>query len=61
MFGVTGFLVDSVDRCDDRTEVLLEHPEDAAKMENAGRERVRKNFHSIRHLADYLELFNKLS
>jgi len=59
--GETGFLVDSVEQCADRMQYLLEHPEEADKMGNAGRERVRENFLSTRHLADYLELFNALS
>ena len=50
--GETGFLVDSVEQCADRMQHLLEHPEEADRMGTAGRERVRENFLSSRHLAD---------
>jgi trehalose synthase len=56
--GESGFLVDSVEACWEKTLYLLEHPEEAARMRAAAREHVRQNFLSTRHLADYLELFN---
>lgn len=59
--GQTGFLVDSVDECADRTLYLLEHPAEAARMGAAGRERVRQHFLSTRYLANYLQLFNHLA
>jgi len=59
--GETGFLVDSAEQCADRMQHLLEHPEEADRMGTAGRERVRENFLSSRHLTDYLQLFNALS
>jgi trehalose synthase len=59
--GETGFLVDSVEECADRIRYLLEHPGEADKMGQAGKERVRENFLSTRHVADYLELFNRLA
>ncbi|HIE39357.1 MAG TPA: glycosyltransferase, partial [Anaerolineae bacterium] len=59
--GQTGFLVDSVEGCAERTLHLLEHPEEAARMGAAGREHVRRNFLITRHLRDYLSLFRRLS
>jgi trehalose synthase len=59
--GETGFLVDSVEECAEKTLYLLDHPEEADRMGTAGRERVRENFLSTRHLADYLRLFNRLN
>ncbi len=59
--GETGFLVNSVEECAERTLYLLRHPEEAARMGAAGREHVRRHFLSTRHLADYLRLFSKLT
>jgi trehalose synthase len=58
--GETGFLVESVEECADRTLYLLENPEKAGKMGEAAREHVRQHFLSTHHLADYLQLFNRL-
>ncbi len=58
--GETGFLVDSVEACAERTLHLLEHPEQAAHMGSAAREHVRQHFLSTHHLANYLRLFNRL-
>lgn len=58
--GETGFLVDSVKQCADKTLYLLEHPDEAAQMGEAAREHVRENFLTTRHLADYLRLFRSL-
>jgi trehalose synthase len=58
--GETGFLIESVEECADRTLYLLENPEKARKMGEAAREHVRQHFLSTRHLADYLQLFNRL-
>ena len=59
--GQTGFLVDSVEACADRTLYLLRHPEESARMGAAGREHVRRNFLITRHLRDYLALFRRLA
>jgi trehalose synthase len=59
--GETGFLVDSVVECADRIRFLLEHPDEAERMGQAGRERVRERFLTTRHLTDYLRLFTALS
>ncbi len=55
--GETGFLVDSVEECAEKTLVLLENPERAEGMGKAAREHVCRNFLTTRHLTDYLELF----
>jgi trehalose synthase len=43
--GQTGFLVDSVDECAEKTLYLLEHSAEAAQMGATGREHVRQHFH----------------
>jgi trehalose synthase len=59
--GQTGFLVNSVEECAEKTLYLLRHPEEAVRMGAAGREHVRRRFLSTRHLADYLQLFTRLT
>lgn len=58
--GRTGFLVENVDECAEKTAYLLMRPEVAAAMGEAGREHVRQHFLSTRELADYLRLFRQL-
>ncbi len=58
--GETGFLVDSVAECAEKTLYLLQHPDEAARMGAAAREHVRQNFLSTRHLTEYLRLFGRL-
>lgn len=58
--GENGFLVDSVQTCAEKTQRLLQHPEEAKRMGQAGREHVRRNFLITRHLGDYLQLFQDL-
>lgn len=58
--GETGFLVESVEQCADRSRWILENPEDAKVMGRAGKEHVRANFLTPRLLRDYLRLFNDL-
>jgi trehalose synthase len=58
--GQTGFLVDSVEECAQRTLYLLQHPERAARMGAAAREHVRQHSLSTHHLANYLRLFHRL-
>ncbi|HEY8530942.1 MAG TPA: glycosyltransferase [Limnochorda sp.] len=55
--GQNGFLVDSVEQCAERTQWLLEHPEEARRMGEQGREHVRKHFLVTRDLEDHLQLF----
>ena len=57
---ITGYLVDSVDQCAERILHLIEHPEVAQRMGEAGREHVRENFLITRYLADYLTIFREL-
>lgn len=58
--GETGFLVDNVAQCAERVLYLLQHPDVAARMGAAARERVRERFLITRHLADYLRLLQEL-
>jgi len=53
----TGFLVDSVEACAEKTLYLLQHPDEAQAMGEKAREHVRTHFLTTRHLRDYLELF----
>jgi len=57
----TGFLVSSVEECAEKVLYLLRNREEARKMGAKAREHVRRNFLTPRHLADYLQLFKKLS
>ncbi|MGQ9467903.1 MAG: glycosyltransferase [Anaerolineae bacterium] len=59
--GRTGFLVTNVEECADKVTYLLEHPDVATKMGEAGHEHVRHHFLSTRELADYLRLFRQLT
>jgi trehalose synthase len=58
--GETGFLVDSVQACAEKTLHLLQNLDEAKRMGQAGREHVRRNFLITRHLRDYLQLFRDL-
>jgi trehalose synthase len=58
--GQTGFLVDSVEACAERTLELLGDPKEAQRMGQAAREHVRRNFLTTRHLADYVKLLSEL-
>jgi len=59
--GTTGFLVNSVEECTERTLELIRHPEDAAEMGKRGHEDVRHKFLSTANLRNYLNLFNGLA
>ncbi len=59
--GQTGFLVDSVEQAAERILYLLQHPEEAWRMGQAGREHVRRHFLMPRLLRDYLRLFRELA
>ncbi len=58
--GKTGFLVNSVEECAERTLWLLQHPAEAKKMGTQAREHVREHFLITRLLGDYLRLFTTL-
>jgi trehalose synthase len=55
--GLTGFLVHSVDGAAFRIRQLINHPDMAFRMGEAGREYVRKNFLITRQIRDYLSLW----
>jgi trehalose synthase len=59
--GKTGFLVDSIEDCAEKTLELLQNPQLNNEMGQAGREHVRKNYLITRHLRDYLNLFAQLA
>lgn len=55
--GHTGFLIHSIEGTAYRTRQLLENPEQARKMGEAGREHIRRNFLITRNLRNYLALW----
>ena len=55
--GVSGYLVDNVDDCARRIWELLQNPELAEQMGEAGHEHVRKHFLITRYMRDYLRIF----
>jgi trehalose synthase len=58
--GVTGFLVDTIEACAEKTLYLLQHPDETQIMGESAREHVRENFLITRHLRDYLALFDRM-
>ncbi|MGQ9475763.1 MAG: glycosyltransferase [Actinomycetota bacterium] len=58
--GVNGFLVDRIEEAAEKVCLLLESPETARRMGDAGHVKVRRNFLCTRHLLDYLRLFRRL-
>lgn len=58
--GKTGFLVNNVKECAEKTIYLLKHKKKARQMGNLGKEYVRKNFLTPRELLDYLDLMDFL-
>jgi trehalose synthase len=59
--GETGYLVNGIDECAERTLRILRGPDDARAMAERGREAVRHNFLSTANLRNYLRLFNELA
>jgi trehalose synthase len=57
----TGFLVDSVESCAERTTRLLRDPELRETFGDAGRERVRARFLTPREIEEYLGLMGKVA
>ena len=57
----TGYLVDNVEQCAEQILRLIQKPDDARRLGEAGREHVRRNFLNTRYLADYLKIFAALS
>ena len=58
--GVTGCLASSTEEAASKVAWLLEHPDRARKLGEAGREHVRRNFLITRHLRDYLKLLSAI-
>ena len=58
--GVSGFLVDSVEVCAQRTLEILRDPELGKQLGRTGKEHVRKHFLTPRYLRDYLRIFTEL-
>ena len=59
--GQTGFLVSSVEQCAERAARLLADPGLRERLGEAGRERVRERFLTLRELEDYLALMTKVA
>lgn len=59
--GRTGFLVDTVEECAERTTRLLRDPDLREQLGEAGRERVRERFLTLRELEDCLRLMAKVA
>jgi trehalose synthase len=58
--GVGGYLITTVEQCAERVVYLLQHPDDAARIAEAGRVRIRDRFLIPRLLRDELRLFAAL-
>jgi trehalose synthase len=58
--GVSGFLVDSVEACAQRTLEILRDPQLGKQLGRQGKEHVRKEFLTPRYLRDYLKIFTAL-
>ena len=58
--GVSGYLVDSVEACADRTLDILRDPALGKALGRRGKEHVRKHFLTPRYLRDYLRIFTEL-
>ena len=58
--GETGYLVESVEECAERTALVLGEPERHRQMALAGKEHVRRRFLTPRLLRDWLVHFNEL-
>ena len=59
--GIDGFLVSNIQEATEKTLYLLQNPDIAKKMGNAGKQIVKEKFLTTREIEDYLILFNKLS
>jgi trehalose synthase len=58
--GVSGYLVDSVEACAQRTLDILRDPALGKALGRRGKEHVRKHFLTPRYLRDYLRIFTEL-
>jgi trehalose synthase len=59
--GVTGFLVETVEQCAQRSLELLEDPALGKSLGRRGKEHVRSHFLTPRYLRDYLRIFGELA
>jgi len=59
--GINGFLVSNIQEATDKTLYLLQNPDIAKKMGEAGKQIVKEKFLTTREIEDYLKLFNRLS
>jgi trehalose synthase len=59
--GETGYLVDNVEECAQRTLEFLRDPELGRRLGRRGKEHVRTHFLTPRYLRDYLRIFNGLT
>lgn len=59
--GVTGFLVETVEECAQRSLELLEDPALGKTLGRRGKEHVRSHFLTPRYLRDYLRIFGELA
>jgi trehalose synthase len=58
--GISGYLVESVEECAERTIDILQDPALGKALGRRGKEHVRKNFLMPRYLRDYLRIFGEL-
>ncbi len=58
--GVSGYLVDTVEECADRSLTILRDPALGKTLGRTGKEYVRKHFLMPRYLRDYLKIFHAL-
>jgi len=58
--GVSGYLVETVEQCADRTVDILKDPALGKALGRRGKEHVRKHFLTPRYLRDYLRIFGEL-
>jgi len=61
IYGKTGYLVNTNQECANRIIYLLQHPQVAERMGQAGKEHIRQNFLATRYLRDYLKILNRLN
>jgi trehalose synthase len=58
--GETGYLVDSVEECAERTAAILDDPGLGRSLGLRGKEHVRTHFLTPRYLRDYLRIFHEV-
>ena len=58
--GVSGYLVETVEQCAERTIDILRDPALGKALGRRGKEHVRKHFLTPRYLRDYLRIFGEL-